>query len=464
MKSKKPEKKNLNRREFLRLTGLAGVGAAMAACAQATTEPTEAPKAEPTVAEVVEAPMPLKGTKIKTLMHDDTHMNFIADHIPEFTALTGIEVEPTIVAWPVLLDQEEVELSSGSSNYDVMWMIFIKAQRWSRAGWTTPLDDLVAASNYDIDDFLPATVEAMGLNGVLHGIPFFAESTQMIYRSDVLSEAGLAVPQTFTELETVLEAIHNPPDFSGWVVRTEPNSIHFPFPIWLQGFGGNVFRDPPNDLTPAFTTPEALAAAQNYTDLIVKYNEGGAQSYGVADCQTALQQGKAGIWADALGMMPPIQNPETSTVADKVEITLVPGGPAGRFPQIATHGYQIPNASENKEAAWEFIQWATSKEMMMRVALEVGFSALPRKSILTADEYGAKFNKGETKVGELIAEAINLAKPAYRVVPEFPEIGARMGQALAEIYSGQEFVEDAMGSLQRDAEQIMIAGGNEISP
>ncbi len=100
----------------------------------------------------------------------------------------------------------------------------------------------------------------------------------------------------------------------------------------------------------------------------------------------------------------------------------------------------------------------------MRVALDAGFSAVPRKSILTSDEYGAKYNKGETKVGELIAEAINLAKPAYRVVPEFPEVGARMGQALAEIYSGQKSVQEAMDSLQADAEQIMIAGGNEISP
>ncbi len=48
-------------------------------------------------------------------------------------------------------------------------------------------------------------------------------------------------------------------------------------------------------------------------------------------------------------------------------------------------------------------------------------------------------------------------------MPEFPEVGARMGQAVGEIISGQKSVQEAMDSCQADAEQIMIQGGNEIS-
>ena len=67
-------------------------------------------------------------------------------------------------------------------------------------------------------------------------------------------------------------------------------------------------------------------------------------------------------------------------------------------------------------------------------------------------------------IGKLIVEAINLSKPAYRVIPEFPEVGQRLGNGLNEIISGQSSVKDALDAVQRDAEQIMIAGGNEISP
>ena len=464
------EKKTPNRRDFLRFIGVAGAAAAatpiLNACATPAT-PTAAPAtAVPQAASTptVEVAMPLKGTKIKVLLNDQANQNYLVQHLDEFTALTGIEVEPEVVAFAVLLDQSEVELSSGSGNYDVMIQVFIKAQRWMRAGWSAPLDDYIAKSGFDINDFLSATTDAMNWEGVQYGIPFLAESTQMIYRYDVLTDKGLAVPQTFDELDKVLAAIANPPDFYAYVMRTQPAGVHFPFPIWLQGFGGNVFRDPPNDLTPTLNTPEALQAAENFCTLITKYSIAGAQVYDTPDCQNAMAQGKAGIWVDALGIFPPILDPAQSKVADKAEIALVPGGPAGRFPQIASHGYQIPAAAKNKDAGWEFIRWATSKEMVQRWAFEAAFSAVPRISILTSDDYSKKYNTARTKVGELIVDAINLSKCAYRVVPEFPEVGQRMGNGLDEIISGQKSVKDAMDAVQKDVEQIMIAGGNKITP
>ena len=92
-----------------------------------------------------------------------------------------------------MLDQSEIELSSGSANYDAMWQVFIKAQRWMRAGWSTALDDYITRSNFDMTDFIPSTIDAMVWEGVTYGIPFLAESTEMIYRKDKLDEAGLTV-------------------------------------------------------------------------------------------------------------------------------------------------------------------------------------------------------------------------------------------------------------------------------
>lgn len=465
----KPEQENPkpSRRDFLRFLGVAGAATAAApilnACApQAQTTPEPEAAAEAT--QPIEVGTPLRGTRIKALLNDLVYQHFIVEHLDEFTSQTGIEVEPEIVAFPVLLEQGEIELSSGSANYDVTIQIFIKAQRWMRAGWSSPLDDFIASSGFDLDDFLGATVDAMSWQGQVYGIPFLAESVQMLYRDDVLTEHGLAVPGTFEELEQVFAAIHNPPDFHAFVQRTHPAGVHFPFPVWLQGWGGNVFRDPPNDLTPTLNTPEALAAAEHFTNLVRTYSIAGTQVYDTPECQNALAQGNAGFWIDALGIFPPVLDPASSRVAEQMEIALVPAGPVARVPQIASHGYQIPTAARNKEAAWEFIRWAASEEMLRRSAIEGNFSAVPRESILTSAEYAEKYNRAKTQVGTLIVEAINLSKPAYRVVPEFPEVGARLGNGLNEIISGQRSVQEAMDAVQRDAEQIMIAGGNEISP
>jgi ABC-type glycerol-3-phosphate transport system substrate-binding protein len=459
------KKKDVKRRDFLKMVGAGSAAAVLAACAQPTEAPTEAPAepAAPEKTEEVEAGMPLKGTKIKVLLSDFNFSRFIDEKKGEFTEQTGVEVETEIVTFPILLEQSEIELSAGSANYDVMWQVFIKAQRWMRAGWSTPLDDYIKAANFDMSDFIPSTIDAMVWEGVTYGIPFLAESTEMIYRRDKLEEAGLEVPQTFDALGEALAAIHAPEDFYGWVMRTEPNGVHFPLPIWIQGYGGNIFRDPPNDLTPTLNTAEALAGVEDLTSKIMQYSIAGSQIYGTPDCQNVMAQGQAGFWVDALGIFSPITNPESSQVADKVEITLPPGGPGGQFPQIATHGLQIPAGSEKKDAAWEFIAWATSQDFMMRSVTESGYSAVNRKSILTSDEYAAAFNKGETNIGQLVIDSLALSKCAYRVVPEFPEVGRRMGQAIGEIISEQKTVQEAMDSCQADCEQIMIQGGNEIS-
>jgi multiple sugar transport system substrate-binding protein len=461
--------KTISRREFLRTIGAAGAAVAGASILNACSSPPPTTAAPATAASAAAAPatagsQPFKGTKIRMILEDAASGDYITNHLDEFTALTGIEVTHDNVAWGNLLTQSQVELQSASGTYDVMTMIYINAVRWMRAGWCTPLDDYVAKSSFDIGDFLSATTNAMSWQGKLYGIPYTAESTQMIYRDDILTAKGVAVPQTFDDLGKVLAAIANPPEFYAYVMRTKDDGVHFPFPIWLQGFGGNIFRDPPNDVTPTLNTPEALQAADNFTSLIMKYSIAGAQIYDTPDCQTAMEQGKAGIWIDALGIFPPIMDPASSTVADKVQLALVPGGPAGQFPQIASHGWMIPTAAKNKDAAWELIKWMSSKAMTVREVTENNFAAIARASVLSSSDYAKRFNTAKSNIGELIVDAINKSKCAYRQIPEFPEVGKRMGDALDQIISGQMSVKDAMDSAQKDAEQIMIAGGNTIKP
>ena len=129
--------RNLSRRNFLKIAGAGGATLALAACA--------APVAAP-AGDAGEAAVPsLEGQKIKVLLSDFSFSQFIDEQSPAFTEMTGIEVEVERVTFPILLDQSEIELSSGSANYDVMWQVFIKAQRWMRAGWSTALDEYIAA-------------------------------------------------------------------------------------------------------------------------------------------------------------------------------------------------------------------------------------------------------------------------------------------------------------------------------
>ncbi len=453
--------KTFSRRDFLKAATMTGAAATLAACAPAVTAvPTTAP-VQATTAPT--ASMPYKGTQIKVLMINQDYFNYVTKALPEFEALTGIKVDLQQVAFAVALTQIETELSSGSSAYDLVTNIYVKAQRWMRAGWLSPIDDYISKDKFDIDDFLPALVDAHRYQNALYGVPFAAECTQMIYRKDVLDAAGLKAPTTFAELRTVLDKTNKPPDFYSYAMRTIPAGVHFPFPVWLQGYGGNIFKDPPNDVTPTLNTPEAVAAATDFCDLITKYSIGGTQVYDSPDCQNALAQGKAGIYIDALGLFGPIRDPTKSKLVDQFAVAMVPGGPKGVFPQIASHAMAIPKAAKNKGAAWEFVKWSLGKAMLTRGALDFTFSIQPRKSVLTSPDYAKKYSIAGVNVGDLITQALTIAKCAYRVEPEFSEVGARLGQSLDQIISSQMSVKDALDGAQKDAVAIMVKAGRKIS-
>ena len=63
---------------------------------------------------------------------------------------------------------------------------------------------------------------------------------------------------------------------------------------------------------------------------------------------------------------------------------------------------------------------------------------------------------------DIVTKSLEIAKCAYRVEPEFPEVGARLGQAIGEIISKQKSVKDALDAAQKDAVAIMKKGGRKI--
>ncbi len=74
-------------------------------------------------------------------------------------------------------------------------------------------------------------------------------------RYDLIEKAGMKLPDTFDELAAMLKAVNRQDGIAGFLVENHYGWTFIPF---LQGFGGNVFRNPPDDLMPVLDTPEAV--------------------------------------------------------------------------------------------------------------------------------------------------------------------------------------------------------------
>jgi multiple sugar transport system substrate-binding protein len=376
-------------------------------------------------------------------------------YLPEFEKLTGIKVNYDTPGFLIYNQRVDLELSTRGSSYDVLNITFIYVDRWLRAGWFAPLDDLLrneTPADWDVEDFLPATRKIMSdKEGHLYGIPWTCDCYMAAAgRYDLMAQAGLAMPTTFDEIEKVAAATNK----NGIAGFLGDNRHGWNFPPYLQGFGGNVFRRPPDDLMPTLDTREAIAAADFYSHLLRDYGPNGVLSYSYDQVTAALKQGRGNYATEGHIFLMPAADPD-SKEAKTVRYSQFPRGPAGHFPGFATHAWGIPVGAKNKRASWEFIKWAMSKQMMMRAVTEKGYSSPSRRSVIESPEFRKRLTLNDNDVASIYLKAIEIAGGsdymAYRIVPVFPQVDTLIGQAIERIVTKQMSAAESMRLAQTSA-------------
>jgi multiple sugar transport system substrate-binding protein len=375
--------------------------------------------------------------------------------LPEFEELTGARVVFDTPSFPVYNQRADLELSTGGSAYDVVNVTFIYSSRWINAGWLIPLDDFIrdpnkTPSDWDVDDFLPGVrAPETGRDGKLYGIPWSVDTfIGGAARFDLFKDAGLAFPDTVDELFDTLKAVHGKDKVAGFVTD---NHYGWSFVPFLQAFGGNVFRNPPDDLTPVLDTPEAVAAAEYFARIVKEFGPNGAISYTPDQVVKALQTGRVNY--SAIGQTYLAQLGDSgSKVAGTSAFGLAPRGPAGRFPGVAVHGLGIPAASKNKEAAWAFIQWALSKQNTRRALVEENLASPTRRSDFEAPEFKTSSTINGYDIAGIVRDSIDISAKGgymkYRTVPVYPQVDQQLNKAIANIASGQLSASQAMEQAQ----------------
>jgi multiple sugar transport system substrate-binding protein len=443
----------MNRRRFLRSAALTvGVTASGVPLSRASAQSRK----------------PYAGARIKMSQVSHAYADALTAKLPAFEQQTGIKVEIDQMSFPVLNQREDLELASGSGAYDVMQMIFIRTGRWIGAGWAEPLNayidnpQLTDKAALDVNDFVPGAMTPFRRGETIYALPWLADSTVVGYRADLFDKAGYAkFPETFEALQEAAQKIHTR-QTAAFVTQ---DNLHWIFPNWLLSYGGSFFANPPGDLTPTFDTPEAIKAAEMFTAMLSKYSPPGGIKLDASIAEAIMQQGKAACYLDGMGNTQHIIDPKKTTLGDRMAFTDTPRGPKGHFPQLAVHGYFINKASKNKNAAWEFIKWAVSKDTMLSAALNQGHLAGTRASVLDNADVRHKFTWRGSDLATLHLSVMKRAGAgymAYRTVPQFPPIGDRVIIAMTAIASGQTNVIDGMKSLQKDAEGILEKAGVKL--
>jgi multiple sugar transport system substrate-binding protein len=401
---------------------------------------------------------PFAGVTINGAAHQHPHHNYLMEYLPEFEARTGMKVNFDTPAFPIYNQRVDLELSTKGSAWDFVSVTFIYSGRWIGAGWLTPLDEFTNDRNatppdWDPRDFVDGTQSPLKDDkGMTYGFAWEAGAMMMAAsRGDLIEKAGLKMPETFAELVQVCEAVHNKEGVAAFVAD---KLHHWNWPPFLMGFGGRVFKDPPKNLTPVLDTPEAARAAEWYANLLATYCPSGVLSYTDPQAIQAQSDSRANIRSSVISFLMPLAKNKDSKVKSTVRFALMPGGPAGAFPGSNSNGFAIPIGAKQKRAAWEFIKWAMSKETQRRVALEKGYAATCRRSIITDPAYREGMTLNGQDVASLYLKVLELAGKTgymkYRTVPVFPQVGEKINKAIEVIATKQMSAEAAMKQAQAE--------------
>ena len=386
----------------------------------------------------------------------------------EFTAETGIKVERDKMQYLRMKDKQVLEMGKrGNGDYDVVVYVVMWKTEYVKKDLLEPLDGYLANTaladpNWDQKDIIGKYWETNALVGGPkmylpgpgarpYGIPFGAETGVLAYRTDIFEKYKLSAPKTYDELMAACRLIKDKEGMGGLTSRGQTgHQVTAAWLLHLTPNGGEVFD---NNWRAAFNNAQGVRAAEILKE-IVDTGPTGIPSYGFGEMQNAFLQGQAAMYLDSVAIMGPVQDTSKSRIAGKVAYAVHPKG-TQHSAQSGGFAMAIPKNARNKEAAFIFMQWMTSKQADLKIALSGG--NINRWSTLDNADIAKKYPL------ELPAlrESLKIANPDWRpLIPEWDHISQQiLGQALPDVITGRRPAKQALDAAVKAAEDAVRQGG-----
>ena len=433
-------------RKLLLLLLLLSLAAGCAAPVSAPAQPAgEAPAA---------GDMPYASVTLRLVGANHPWQVAITPMLADFEAQTGIKVNFEALGEDQLNQKLTTEFTAGNSDIDVFMQRPLQDARVMQLnGWYEDLTNCVSDPDYDFADFADGAVGTTTVNGVLTGVPIVTEQEVLYYRKDLLEAAGLEVPKTLDELKAAAEILTDRnSEMYGFVARGQRSPLVTQFSSFLYSMGGDWFDE---NRQATINTPEALAAIDLYGTLLREYGPPGVLNMSWPQAVAIFAQGNAALYTDASSIYSNMLDPEKSAVADKTGVAVFPAGPAGSIMyNVTSWGLSMHSGSRNKEAACEFIKWATSKEVVSKTQ---GEGAVPgaRESVWASPAGSAAFPADWVEAVAASANGRGYDRPLVIAVTQARDI---IGGAVTVAIEGGDYVaaaNDANAQFQAllDSEQ-----------
>jgi sorbitol/mannitol transport system substrate-binding protein len=410
-----------------------------------------------------------EGGTLNVVIVGNPQMEDIAELTPElYTAETGVEVNYSILEEATLREIVTRDAAGGGDQFDVVMIGMFEAPQFGANGW---LEDLTPYAEddaeYDLDDLIPSVRGGLSADGSLYASPFYAESSFLMYRQDVLDEAGLTMPEspTWDEVAEIARAV-NSDDMAGICLRGKPGwgDLGAAFTTVLNTFGGTWWEANADGSIGAAQVdqPEFREALTFYSELIADAGQPDAANSSFNECLSQYLDGRVAMWYDAT-VAAGLLEADDSAVKGLNGYALAPTKETSASGWLWAWSLAIPQNSPNPDLAWDYISWATGPGYIEAAGTNIsgGWAAIPpgtRASTYAIPEYqeAAAAFAGRT-LDAMEAAPIDSPGTSPRPglpgvqfvgVPEFQDMGNQCTELFSGVIAGSLSIDDALAQCQ----------------
>lgn len=356
------------------------------------------------------------------------------------------------------------DVATNAGKFDIATIGSYETPIWAHNGWLQDLSPYFAKmsttdkSNYNYDDLLKPVMSTLSYQGHAYSVPFYGESSMLMYNKQMFAQHHLTMPlhPTWDQVAQLAKELNSPANGvtgillrgqSGWGMNMAP------LDTMINTYGGRWF-----DLNwkPQLSSSAVQQAVALYATLLQKYGEPGASTAGWQECVNLMTQGKGAMFYDATSFGGVLETPATSKIAGNVGYVYAPTAvtPNGSH-WLWAWSLGIVNSSHNKDAAFQFLTWATSSSYLSLAGKTFGWANVPpgtRASIYQNTDY-----QKAAPFAQITLDSINTATPEqptldpvpyhgvqYVGIPQFESVGQQVSELMSSVVAGKMTVSQAL--------------------
>lgn len=280
------------------------------------------------------------------------------------------------------------------------------------------------------------------VDDVAYGVPWYVDTRVMYYRTDMAEAAGVEPPANWEEYKAFAQAMLDEGATSG--VSLPPggfDSWQYVLPlVWQQG--GDVMTEDGESF--AFDSPEWQEAFAFYASF---FEDGLAEPVRLegGEIEQKFISGDVGAFYSGPFHVSLLRDQGGTEFEDDFAVAMVPGE-VSRTSFTGGGNLAVFEDTENRDAAWKFVRWLSQPETQIEwygISTDLpAVQAAFEDPIFADDPYLSVF-------AQQLADS--KAPPA---IPTWAQVSAVIDQQLEAVTRGQTTVDNALTSLQQQAESI----------